>query len=192
MSAVCHSIIEQLAEAHGAPYDSFPSTMLRYGHGGVGGHGSICGAANGGACAIGLFHADKEKRDGLIGALLTWYEGADLPAYLPGPAEAEPFPRSAAHSVLCHVSVARWCRLAKAEPDGPRRSERCRRLSADVAAKTVDLLNRAAAGTFAGPVPDPATGACIACHKKPGQRQRTVKTNMHCASCHKPTLDHPD
>ena len=44
--------------------------------------------------------------------------------------------------MLCHVSVAHWCKVSGAAPLSSERSHRCRCLSADVAAKTVKLLNQ--------------------------------------------------
>jgi hypothetical protein len=44
MFATVKSVISQLAETVGEPYLSFPFHMFKYGHGGVGGYGSVCGA----------------------------------------------------------------------------------------------------------------------------------------------------
>ncbi|MBN2481016.1 MAG: C-GCAxxG-C-C family protein [Bacteroidales bacterium] len=59
MYATCSSIISQLADNIGEPYTSFPLHMMKYGHGGIGGFGTICGALNGAAAIIGLLIADK-------------------------------------------------------------------------------------------------------------------------------------
>ena len=43
------------------PLDGFPFHMFRYGQGGIGGFGSICGALNAGAALIGLFESNEQR-----------------------------------------------------------------------------------------------------------------------------------
>ena len=50
-------------------------------------------------------------------------------------------PQSESDSVLCHISVSKWCYINKIEAESKQRSERCGRLTADVAAKTAEILN---------------------------------------------------
>ena len=66
MYATVKSIISQLAEKIGEPFKSFPIHLFKYGHGGVGGYGSICGALNGSAALIGLLVSDSSVRDKII------------------------------------------------------------------------------------------------------------------------------
>jgi len=66
----------------------------------------------------------------------------------------------------------------------PQRSDRCRRLSADIVAKTAELLNRYHADhtcTFV-PLTQP-TATCADCHGRGGVRTDTI-AKMNCASCH--------
>lgn len=139
--AVFTSIAGQLAERIGGPYRSFPFDMLRYGNGGVAGLGSICGTVTGAAAALSLTVADAEDRIRLTQELGHWYEETELPFYAPrGAAES---PRSVARSLLCKDSVAAWSRSSGLAAEGSQRMDRCRRLTTDVARKTVQLLNAA-------------------------------------------------
>ena len=83
MYATFKSIISQLADKIGDPYASFPAHRMKYGHGGVGGYGTICGALNGASALIGLMVADKGAQDNLITGIIRWYEEAKLPEYRP-------------------------------------------------------------------------------------------------------------
>jgi hypothetical protein len=112
--------------------------MMEYGNGGIGGYGSLCGAANGGAAAIGLFFDGQVRKD-LITRLFQWYEKTDLPLYQP--ARAGVMPRAAAESVHCRDSISSWRRKTGVKPEAKERKERCARLTADVCRKTVELLN---------------------------------------------------
>ena len=59
MYATVKSIVSQLSEKIGEPFNSFPTHLFKYGHGGVGGYGTICGTLNGAAALIGLLVSDK-------------------------------------------------------------------------------------------------------------------------------------
>jgi hypothetical protein len=179
-----------MAQLQGEPYRSFPVHMMKYGAGGVGHCGSICGAANGGAAVIGLFVAEKEPREKLIEELLAWYESAELPKYRPqASTKASPVATCVSHSTLCHVSLSRWCKATGNPVGSPPVKERCRRLTADVAAKTVELLNAhlGSACKFQGVGSD--VKSCLSCH---GKERRDIVGKMQCSACH-PQLskDHP-
>ena len=75
-----------------------------------------------------------------------------------------------AHSVLCHVVVSKWCKETGYASGSKERSERCARLSASVARKTVELLNEYHEGRF---VPVKVKGF--------------QKTKMDCMECHSKT-----
>ena len=83
MYATAKSIISQLGEKIGEPYKSFPIHLFKYGHGGVGGYGSICGTLNGAAAVIGLLVTDKGVRDKMIADVFRWYEQEPLPDFNP-------------------------------------------------------------------------------------------------------------
>lgn len=192
MYAVASAVVGTLASRHGAPYSSFPLAMMRYGHGGAGGYGSLCGALNGAAAIIGLFHPAQRTRDLLITELFKWYEQAELPVFRPAnAAPAAPATCSRAGSVLCHASIANWCRVSGGNPYDKARGERCRRLSSDVTARTVELLNRTHHhGRHEITVTD-NSAACMQCHASSTSPRVTVRSLMDCTSCHDLATPHP-
>jgi hypothetical protein len=185
MYGVFAPVVEQLAEKRGEPYRSFPVAMMRYGVGGVGGSGSLCGALNGAAALIGLFAKSEKETKQLIGGLFLWYEQAELPAYVPEkPILDIEVPMSVSNSVLCHVSVTRWCETSGYKTFSNPQMERCKRLTADTAKKTVEVLNTYFAGKplfFSGL--SEAVKRCKSCHTK-GSDISDSKGNMNCGSCH--------
>lgn len=185
MYAVFGSVIHALAEKMGEPYRSFPIEMMRYGSGGLGGWGSLCGVVNGATALFGLFHhaEEKEQREKLIAELCTWYESTPLPQYTPAaskPVDANE--TSVAGSVLCHVSVDQWQRATGFGPFEAEKKQRCRRLAADGARKVVEILNRKFDDRceFAGLEPD--VQSCVDCHGRAGVGDASVK--MRCSTCH--------
>lgn len=184
------SVMAAMAQRQGEPYLSFPVHMMKYGEGGVGLWGSLCGNVNGGAAIIGLFTPEKEQREQLIAELFSWYESAELPKYRPKDADdSSPFPTSVARSVLCHVSAGKWCRTTGDEIGGPEMKERCRRLTADVAGKAVELLNATLQSSckFAGL--DAEVKSCMSCH---GKELHDTIGKMQCTACHQqPSKKHP-
>lgn len=178
----------QRAEA-GNSLPEFPLHMMRYGAGGVSGWGTLCGALNGAAAIIGLFVADKQGRDRLINDLFSWYERTKLPRYHPGAADGPAeIMASTSRSVLCHVSVGTWCRETGAKTDSKETTERCRRLTVDVAMKTVELLNAYHLGGQA----EPQSGAVPPAGPEP--KAATIPGEaigkMRCDSCHQPGESH--
>jgi hypothetical protein len=122
----------------------------------------------------------------MIQELCTYYEHTELPKYKP---KDDKFPNMATvkpESVLCHISSSRWRGTADIKMFTPQRSDRCRRLTADIAIKTVELLNRYHADktcTFA-PLLQP-TATCFDCHGTREGMQADAIVKMNCASCHK-------
>jgi hypothetical protein len=167
------AVVTGLASKLGEPFRSFPMHMMRYGKGGVGGWGSLCGTLNGGAAVIGLVEPGKERQTQLVAELFSWYETTPLPSYQPKQHHnSAAVPKSVSGAVLCHVSVHRWCEASGCEVESGEMTERCRRLTADVAAKTVELLNRnlQKATDFAGLAPE--MKSCVSCHGKDDNRMR--------------------
>ena len=118
MYATFASIVSSLGELVGEPYRSFPVDMMRYGEGGISGWGSVCGALNGAAAVIGLIYPGKDgsRRAELIAELFSWYEQAQLPKFRPPQTAVSleipsSVAKSVSNSVLCHVSVSRWCKV---------------------------------------------------------------------------------
>lgn len=193
MYAVVGSVIGTLAEHMGEPFRSFPLEMMRYGRSGVGSWGSLCGIVNGGSAVIGLFHPekDREARDAMIGEFCTWYETTLLPVFEPAePQWTDEAVPSVAGSVLCHISIAKWCKEAGCDVNGVEKKERCQRLAADGAMRLVDILNRKAddpACDFAKLTPE--VKSCTDCHGK--RELADAKGKMNCSSCHQFDKKHP-
>jgi Putative redox-active protein (C_GCAxxG_C_C) len=190
MYAVVRGVLEVWSETSGQSVDSFPFDMMAYGHGGVGGYGSLCGVCNGMTAMVGLFLSPRTKEEKKIFdahccELLRWCESSALPKFKP--ADKEKIPLSRSGSVLCHVSIKNWADKADEALHSPERKERCRRLSADGAARVTKLLNR----HFAGACPKTCeiglsdkTRRCIECHGK-GSDLEDAYGKMDCGSCHK-------
>jgi hypothetical protein len=93
-------------------------------------------------------------------------------------------PACTAHSVLCHVSVSRWCKASGHQAHSKAQKERCRRLTADVAKRTAEVLNAHFARRFtAAQQTQEETLKCASCHTK-GRKQQNSLGKMHCTSCH--------
>ena len=174
MYGLFKAVLSAWSKETGQALDTFPFHMFRYGEGGIGGFGSICGTLNAGAALIGLFEHDKPRRTQLIAELFQWYEATALPDYQPSGDEKDKSAKSTAGSVLCHISVAHWCKVSGAAPLSKEMGRRCRCLTADVAAKTVELLNRNAA--------DPARDADPKLETP--QEPPVALGKMQCAACH--------
>ncbi|MBN1768963.1 MAG: C_GCAxxG_C_C family protein [Prolixibacteraceae bacterium] len=189
MYATFRSVISQLAEIHGEPFASYPYHMFRYGHGGVGGFGTICGALNGSAALFGLFVSEKSVRDALITNLFQWYEKKPHPIFKPDDSEMI-LPAIASNSVLCHASNTHWSKVAGVEIESKERKERCRRLTADVAAKVVESLNALFDNTYmANTHNNQNVESCMACHGNEGKLKNTAG-KMDCNSCHDESFGH--
>jgi hypothetical protein len=173
----------------------FPSEMFIGFQGGIEDFGSLCGALNGAACAIGLLTQGKGGKLGkegprkeLISELYIWYEKTKLPIFKPAKQnkETKPIPSAETGSVLCHSTLARWAKKSGFTMDSNERSERCARVTADVARKTAEILNANLAGSFKfGGLGDHAK-YCYKCHEV--KMEHGAKVKMDCALCHKGTL----
>ncbi|MFW5877772.1 MAG: C-GCAxxG-C-C family (seleno)protein, partial [bacterium] len=191
MYAVFISVVSQLADKFGEPYASFPFHMMKYGHGGIGGYGTTCGALNGGAAIFGIFVEDKKTRDALITDLFQWYEQTRLPEFKPQKANFDFNPPvSAAESTLCHASTTKWGKDAGYKIGSDQRKERCRRLTSDVAAKVSDSLNKFFDNTYITCTHnDEAVNECMTCHGSEGKLGNT-SGKMSCNSCHSESAGH--
>jgi hypothetical protein len=194
MYGVFSAVMEELGRRFGEPYSSFPVDMMVYGAGGVGGWGTLCGALNGAAALIGLFVRDETRQKQLIGKLFKWYETSELPIFKPSNQEVEiAMPVSVSNSVLCHVSVTRWCKVSGKKAYMKEQKERCKRLTADVTRRTVELLNAHFAAppvTFSTVPPEPK--GCAVCHTAKGSTIQDSRGKMSCNSCHTVSEKHPE
>lgn len=196
---VFNAIVTALVEAVGDPFDKVTTDTMRYGAGGVAGFGSLCGTLNGACAAIGLV-SDKATQSKLARELLSWYAVTALPSdisneyardhafLVPELKTDEWLEASVAGGNLCHLSVTHWCLASGFNEGDIQRKERCARLTGDVAAKAVELLNAEFAGTFVSEYDAPAAlSNCTACHV-PETETALSWTNgrMDCGLCHPP------
>ncbi len=191
MYAIVKGVISQLTEKLGESYAFFPLHMFKYGHGGVGGYGSICGALNGAAALIGLLVTDKNVQDNMIADIFQWYEKEPLPAYIPREAKLDfTPPTSVSDSVLCHASNTNWCAQSGFKVSSNERKERCRRLTADVAQKVTTALNEIFTHTYiSGTHSNQTVNTCVTCHGQEGKLDNTA-VKMSCNSCHSESIGH--
>ncbi len=181
-------VVETLADAMGAPWDTFPIEVMLFGRGGGVGWGATCGTLMGGAAIMSLV-TEKAPSGALINELWGWFTTEALPSDAANEAFYETvkiegaLPQSISESPLCHASVSQWCLVANKTVGSTERKERCGRLCGDVAAKTVEILNAHFAETFVGTVSTPRSNAiCMDCHG--AGHDHNVMTNMKCTSCH--------
>ena len=183
-----YSMIGLMGEKYGAPYNTFPFTMLEANKGGISDWGTICGALYGAVAAFALFYG-RNERSPMVHELFRWYEKTELPIYKPVKAvgvEGD-LPMNASGSVLCHISVSKWCHESKIEATAKARNERCGRLTADVARKACEILNakidagKEYKGVFAK---QEAVEYCGSCHQTKGEEANWAKGVMDCTPCH--------
>jgi len=191
MYATDNSFISQLSEKVGGPYKSFPVHLFKYGHGGVGGYGSICGTLNGAAALIGLIITDRGIRDKMIADLFQWYEKEPLPEFRPENPSLDYTPvKSISQSVLCHASNTNWSNTSGFKVASNERKERCKRMTADVVKKLTGSFNDIHSGQYTTNVYyDETVNTCMACHGSTGKLNNTA-VKMSCNSCHTESVGH--
>lgn len=177
------AIVGQLRQTVGYPFTMIPVEMMKYGEGGVVGWSTVCGALNGASAAINLV-CGEDVYGKIINELMGWYTQAPFPMGKPKqPKVDKELAQNASGSPLCHVSVTNWCKVSGYGAKSAERSERCARLTGDVAAHTVELLNQYADGQFAAKYVSPTTiSECMSCHGKAAMNNTRGK--MDCVQCH--------
>jgi hypothetical protein len=167
--------------------------MMSYGGAGVKGWGTLCGTLNGASAAVSLV-CNPKSSSVIINELMSWYAQSHLPtdksnaygetAQFQVDKKIKDLPQSRAGSPLCHISVTRWCKASGLTVDSPERFERCARLSGDVAAQAILLLNNLAEGEIKVTNGLSANALeCNRCHGPKGE-EADVHTKMDCVQCH--------
>lgn len=199
-SGVFKTIISQLREKVGGGYNAIPLDLYAFAGGGVNGWGTVCGSLNGAGGVITLA-AGAEANNALMQELMGWYtlqafptsesnalaEGAALTGG--GDVSGEALPQTISGSPLCHVSVSSWCTGTGYASMSSERKERCARVTADVAAKAVMLLNAHHNGNFQPEYVTPEDIAnCTSCHTVGTIMWKGNNTigKIDCLSCHDP------
>jgi len=185
-----------------------PQVMMLYAYSGVAGFGSLCGTVNGAAAAVSIalpFAAANQ----VIPRLLHYYESTPLPSkeaneyavhnkfLLPKLLVPGKLPQSVSESVLCHVSVSKWCAASGFASGSRERLERCARLTGDLAARAVILMNAWQTGKLEQEHPyklSAATEACRKCHFEgpDAAAGQFTRGSMACNSCHGTMAGHFD
>ena len=187
------AIINALRTAVGDPYTNLPGQLLGFAAGGAVGWGTLCGALNGAAAVISLVTPSADYTP-LINELLGWYTQTMFPTDTSNEYAVnhlfnvnnydQALPQNVSGSPLCHISVTGWCNSADFSSGSTERKERCARLTGDVAAYTVKILNDHFAGTFTPLYVPPASIAeCNTCHGSSGT-VKNVAAKMDCVQCH--------
>lgn len=188
-----HGLASMLREQLPTTFPVFPDEIMYFGHGGVAGWGTICGAVNGAAALISLV-CDKAGSDQLINELCGWYTQELFPSTISNTYAAdgtftatkseETLVQNACGSVLCHVSVTKWCEASGIGVKDVKRKARCARLTGDVAAKAAELLNAHFGDGFTAAYVAPENiAACMVCHSSDGMKNN-VASKSDCEQCH--------
>jgi len=179
-----------MGKKFGDPYKSFPFSMMEMGKSGVSEYGSLCGALLGAVAALALFWGRKD-RDPMVHELFRWYETTAFPLYMPPDSLKEglkgKLAASVSDSVLCHISVGRWSHASNLPALSKERSERCARITADVAVKVTELMAAKIGGTFKNVLaPSDTAKHCFTCHGDDPKQfsSPNLKGKMDCRPCH--------
>lgn len=190
------AIIGSLQEKVGPPFTGIPLHMMGYGTGGVGGWCTLCGALNGACAAIAMVTANFKP---IVNELMLWYTRTPFPSetannyavnhqYLVDKYKSDKaLPQGVPGSPLCHVTVTRWCKENGFASGSSERSERCARISGDVAAYVATLLNADLDGKFEPVLKEsPEVAGCRSCHKKGKEFEvgQWTRGKMECGDCH--------
>lgn len=191
-----------------ATWGTLPANIFRFGGGGIGGWGTICGTLNGAAAILGMVVSNAAHRGTLTDAIFQYYAKTALPtnnAYLSymgqlggQPADWHPknaasveippqanVPTSVADSPLCHSSLVQWTMATGIKDASAGQKDRCSKACFDVSFKLAELLNTyfGAITASATPAPgavsyDASVYACRTCHVT------YTGARMNCTSCH--------
>ncbi len=185
------ALVDALASATGAPWNTFNPDLMRFGAGGIAHWGTVCGAINAGATVIQMVAGSS------AGALINEYFGwaCDFPfpsTRVDALSLYKNQPTSIAKSPLCHNSSGNWAYTYGYRIGSPERKERCAKVAADCAYKAVELLNAWLSNAFTPEkfAPDYQNETnferCFTCHVGPASKYDNAQGKMNCLTkgCH--------
>lgn len=129
----------EMADKVGYPWNHVPPKAFTVAAGGYAGLGSLCGALGTATAFIGTV-CDTDTQKKVVADLFRWYESAEFPSYQPGGMNLK---TTVAESTLCEVSVMKFMAAEDVKYGDAKRKERCAGVTAEVAKKTIELLNAA-------------------------------------------------
>lgn len=147
------ALVQTYAEQFGAPYNNFPFPLLQHRRGRYSGAGKTCGALIGAGTFFDILWGKKAAAP-QVRELHDWYAAVALPNYAPSAKVLEQcqgkgldmrLPVSVATSALCTDSQVNWVKACNFSMEDRFKKERCGRITADVALKALEIVNRQAA-----------------------------------------------
>lgn len=209
MIGAAEGIIKALRDAlPESPWATFPVDVFKFGAGGALSWGTVCGALNGAAAVIQLAVGPTDSGK-LLDNLFGWYQqqnfpSNDLDGWIQSHTDAAvngkwadysgvAGVKTTCNSPLCHASVSTWCDSANKGANSDAKKVRCAKLTADVAAYTLSLIDAYKAGgvgAIANFTKTTESVDCMDCHTGTGTAtQRADKLDseqgkMSCEMCH--------
>lgn len=183
MYGAAAALLLEMAKTPDSPWKTIPMDMFRYGAGGVGSWGTLCGALNG---AVAVMSMALGVKGDLIDNLMNWYQEEPFPstkhdAY----AKFKNQVTSVAKSPLCHASVSIWCDAAKAKVGSDEKKDRCAKLTGDCAAYVAQQLNDMLDKMPVAKIAATADYAsCMGCHTGSTSLLDNEQGKMNCTPCH--------
>ncbi|MBR5961362.1 MAG: FMN-binding protein [Clostridia bacterium] len=129
-------IIDIMSEVTGYPYNEMVPGRVCALMGGGFGTGTLCGSLAGALVFVGLV-CEPQDAAAVRDELFAWYREHSFPQYQP---EFESI-TTVAHSVNCVDSVGTYMEATGYKMADPERKARCAAVTAEVAVKTITLLN---------------------------------------------------
>lgn len=177
--------------------------MVSWGAGGGYGEALLCGAVAAACTAVNLVAGKKEGK-GIVHDIYRWYEQTPLPSDITQnmanqkkfPVEkyksTEIFKQTTAGSAICHISVTRFCKENGFESGSKQRSERCARVTADMAHYVATRLNILADSKYEKELAiRDDVQECRTCHSKgkPFDDGGWTRGKSDCMPCHGQDID---
>lgn len=196
MEATWWPIVEALAASSipdaATTWGTVTKNMMKYGGGGVGGWGTLCGTLNGSCAVMGAIGAPSK----MIDEQMQHYANTPIPSrgvensiaagWVPAGTNVPAAPlvnvmTSTAHSQLCHASLSQWTMKTGVADGTIQQKDRCGKACYDMVFKAVTMLNAwKASGVIPAGILDHTIADCqTACHTTP-----IAKGKMACDSCH--------